>query len=121
MKTLISIASILFFTSTISIAGEVTITNVDAKQQNNGQYTFDVTLEHADEGWDHYANSWKIFTPEGNLLGERILAHPHVNEQPFTRSLNGVKIPTDVDSVYINAYDSVHGESSTPYNVELEK
>ncbi|MBF9035429.1 hypothetical protein HKCCE2091_14375 [Rhodobacterales bacterium HKCCE2091] len=46
-----------------------------------------VTLRHADTGWDHYADAWEVLDAEGNSLGLRELAHPHVDEQPFTRSL----------------------------------
>ena len=47
--------------------------------------------------------------PDGAVLGERILAHPHVNEQPFTRSLSGVAIPNGITSVIVRARDLVHG------------
>ena len=66
-------------------------------------------MRHADEGWDHYADLWQIETPDGEILGERVLAHPHVNEQPFTRSLSGVRIPDSLDRVTVRAHDSVHG------------
>lgn len=46
-----------------------------------------VTLAHPDTGWDHYADGWEVVTGDGTSLGLRVLAHPHVNEQPFTRSL----------------------------------
>lgn len=48
---------------------------------------FDVTLSHPDTGWDHYADGWRIEDASGTVLGLRVLGHPHVNEQPFTRSL----------------------------------
>jgi hypothetical protein len=72
-------------------------------------WRFDVTLKHADEGWDHYADGWGIYLADGTELGYRVLAHPHVNEQPFTRSLGGVKIPDGTTSVIIRPQDKVHG------------
>jgi hypothetical protein len=78
---------------------------------------FDVTLAHHDEGWDHYADSFIVVDEENNELGRRTLHHPHVNEQPFTRSLSGVKIPHGLDKIWIRAHDSVHGLS--PASVEL--
>jgi hypothetical protein len=45
-------------------------------------------------------------------LGTRNLAHPHVKEQPFTRSLSGVRIPEGMTEVSIQARDSVSGWSS---------
>ena len=37
-------------------------------------------------GWEHYANKWDVVGPDDTILGTRVLLHPHVNEQPFTRS-----------------------------------
>jgi len=79
-----------------------------------------IAVSHADEGWSHYANGWQIFTPTGEQLGVRVLAHPHVKEQPFTRSIRNIKIPPSIDSVYLKAQDSVHGESDRKYVIKLK-
>ncbi|WP_422023799.1 hypothetical protein [Roseibium sp.] len=101
-----------------SVAGDVEIVDAAAKEGAGG-WTFSVTLKHGDTGWDHYADLWEVYTPEGKLLGKRVLAHPHVNEQPFTRSLSGVQIPEDVTTVIIRARDSVHGVSPQEFRLEL--
>ena len=98
-------------------AGEVSI--VDVKVECSGSCTFSVTLEHADEGWDHYANQWDVVTMDGKLLKSRVLHHPHENEQPFTRSLSGVRIPAGQTQVKIRARDSKHGYSSQEFIVEI--
>jgi len=67
------------------------------------------TVRSADTGWDRYADAWEVRAPDGTVLGTRVLAHPHVDEQPFTRSLDGVMIPEFVESVEIAARDSVVG------------
>ncbi len=54
------------------------------------------------------------------MLGTRILHHPHVEEQPFTRSLGGVSVPVGVTSVWIEARDSVHGWNAEKFEVGLE-
>lgn len=95
-------------TATAAIAGEPEVTQVSASKSGE-TWRFDVTVRHADTGWDHYANGWRIFAPDGSELGYRELLHPHVNEQPFTRSLTGVAIPPDVTEVIVRAEDSVHG------------
>ena len=53
------------------------------------------------------------------IFGERVLFHPHVNEQPFTRSLQFVVIPNDVKRVLVRAHDREHGWSPNEYTVEL--
>ncbi|MEM8790303.1 MAG: hypothetical protein AAGE80_01700 [Pseudomonadota bacterium] len=101
------------------LAGDVEIT--DAKARKSGDtWRFDVTLLHGDTGWDHYADAWRVVGPDGTVYGTRILAHPHVNEQPFTRSLSGVEIPSGVTSVTIEAKDSVHGWAEETYTLTLE-
>jgi len=50
-----------------------------------------------------------VLDPDGAVLGTRVLRHPHVKEQPFTRRLGGVRIPASVTRVQVRARDSVHG------------
>lgn len=112
----------LFFLTSISVsayANEVEVVDVQANQASDKTWRFSVTLKHADEGWDHYANQWQIIAPDNKILGTRTLYHPHVNEQPFTRSLNGVKIPADIKTVRIIAKDTVHGLSTKAAQLEL--
>jgi len=70
---------------------------------------FTATLKHDDAGWDHYANRFEIVGPGGKLLATRVLRHPHVDEQPFTRSRGQVRILHEIESVEIRAGDLVHG------------
>jgi hypothetical protein len=42
-----------------------------------------------------------------------------VNEQPFTRSLSGVKIPEGTKSVRVIAKDTVHGLSHKAAEIDL--
>lgn len=81
--------------------------------------TFEVTVRHDDEGWDHYADAWRVVAPDGAVLATRELLHPHVDEQPFTRSLSGVAVPAGVSIVTVEARDSVHGWGGATVEVEL--
>ncbi|MBO9431087.1 hypothetical protein [Sulfitobacter sp. R18_1] len=94
------------------------ILNVTVDRQGD-LWKFDVTIRHNDSGWDHYADAWRILDPNGKPLGTRNLAHPHVKEQPFTRSLSGVRIPEGMTEVSIQARDSVSGWSSELVTIPL--
>lgn len=85
------------------------VVDVGVEQAGDGTFRFDVTVRSADTGWDKYADLWEVRSPDGSVLGTRELAHPHVDEQPFTRSLSGVDIPGDVEQVVVAARDSVEG------------
>lgn len=90
-------------------SGSADVVAAQATATGPGLYRFDVTVRHADTGWGHYADKWEIVAPDGHILGVRTLLHPHVNEQPFTRSLSGVRIPEAVTEVLIRAHDNVDG------------
>lgn len=99
-------------------AGESAVTAAKATKTNSG-WRFDVTVRHADTGWDHYADAWRVKGPDGTVYGTRTLYHPHVDEQPFTRSLSGVAIPSGVSQVVVESRDSVHGWGAATATVNL--
>ena len=95
-----SCLAVLFFTAAAAVAGPADVESVEVTVTTGGTYRFRVTVRHSDEGWAHYADRWEVRTPDGTLLATRTLLHPHVNEQPFTRELTGVTIPsTNISSL----------------------
>ncbi len=102
-------------------AGEADVLAVQALPDGEGRWRFNVTVAHADEGWDHYADKWEVLTPDGTVLGTRVLLHPHESEQPFTRSLGGVAIPARIEQVTVRAHDSVHGLGGAEAAVALPR
>jgi len=103
------------------LAGEADVVDVTAKCRSNSVCDFSVTVRHADEGWDHYADRWEVLTLDGDVLGVRELLHPHEDEQPFTRSLSNVEIPEGVSEVTVRARDSVHQYGGKEITVKLQK
>ena len=107
-KPLTVVLLLLHLLGTSAFAGEADVISVQMALGGDRHYRFDVTVRHADTGWSHYADKWEVVADTGAVLGTRILHHPHVDEQPFTRSLSGVQIPESVRTVTIRAHDSVH-------------
>lgn len=66
-------------------------------------YTFAVTVRSPDTGCEQYANWWEVLTPDGTLIYRRILAHSHVEEQPFERTGGSVEIAPD-QTVIVRAH-----------------
>ncbi len=77
--------------------------------QGSGYFTISVTVQHEDEGDHHYATRWEVLDPANKIIARRVLMHPHVEEQPFTRSLSAVRIKPGVNEITIKVYDSKHG------------
>ena len=92
-----------------AIAGEADVIKAELVKQAEGRFSVHVTLRHADTGWDHYANRWDVIGPDGQVIASRTLYHPHVEEQPFTRSLRNVAIPSSITWVKLRGNDLVHG------------
>jgi hypothetical protein len=118
LSNTIPLVPLLLFLSGPATAGQAKIVDVNVGNSHDS-FQFDVTLRHDDTGWDHYADGWEVISPTGDVLGKRVLAHPHVGEQPFTRSLSGVHIPAGIKSVSIRAHDSVHGYNEQVFEVNL--
>jgi hypothetical protein len=102
-------------------AGEADVLGADINCTSDSICNFSVTVRHDDEGWDHFANKWEVLGSGGNLIAVRELAHPHVGEQPFTRTLGNVKVPADISEVVIRAHDSVHGYGGRELVVKLPR
>lgn len=119
IKTLIILVLSGFIGAQVQ-AGEVMIKKV-VFESKGGDWTVATTLQHQDTGWQHYADAWRVIDSKGNILGTRTLFHPHVDEQPFTRSLSNIKIPAALDIVYVEAHDKKHGWSADKVKVELSK
>ena len=101
------------------VAGEADVINVTVDKTAPDVYGFTVTVRHDDTGWEHYADKWEVLDSDQNVLATRILYHPHVHEQPFTRSLSAVKIPAAVGGVNLRAHCSVHGYGGQEFTVDL--
>ena len=98
----------LLFLPIAAFADDAVIEAVEARASGDA-WAFSVTLRHGDTGWDDYADGWRVVLEDGTELGYRELLHPHETEQPFTRSLGGVRIPQGTDQVFVEARTNVDG------------
>lgn len=119
-QTVIMILSLLAIVGTAN-AGDVDVVDVAVTRNDDieDHYDFDVTLSHDDSGWQHYADKWEILGPNGKVYATRVLWHPHVNEQPFLRSLENVKIPSGVKNIMVRGHAKPHGYGGITKRVTL--
>lgn len=113
-------------TTTPAGTGNADVLHVRAVQAGDGTWTFSVTVQHPDTGWDDYADGWDVVTPDGTVLKTspddqftRPLLHPHEEEQPFTRSQGGIVIPEGATRVRVRAHDIVDGFGGREVVVDL--
>ncbi|MDH4274372.1 MAG: hypothetical protein OEW08_04980 [Gammaproteobacteria bacterium] len=119
MKSYLTCLMLSVLTSNV-YAGEVQILHADFLLHNT-KWTIAVTLRHADSGWDHYADAWRVVDSRGEILALRNLQHPHEDEQPFTRDLDGVFIAPDQSVVFVEAHDKIHGWGAQRLRVDLKQ
>jgi hypothetical protein len=96
---------------------EANAVGVTVEAQGDGQYRFDVTLIHDDEGEEGYANWWQVETTGGERLGRRELLHAH-GTQEFTRS-ETVSVREGVTRVVVRGHDQTHGYGGQAMVVDL--
>ena len=100
----------------VKVAGDADVTNVFAREESDGLWTFHVSVKHDDVNWYDFADGWDVVLPDGSSIkpdpfGQftRHIRHPHVHEQPFTRTQKEIRIPEGVDRVKVRAHDKKHG------------
>lgn len=110
-------------------AGDANVDFVAAIQSSSGTWTFSVKVSHADVGWDDYADGWDVVLGGDSTSGvvvkrsegeqfTRLLSHPHVNEQPFTRSQTGLSVE-DGAVCTVRAHDLKDGWGGREVTVDL--
>lgn len=105
----LALAAVLAALAPLAAAAGPPVVIAAEAEPGPGGWRFTVTLRSEDTGWDRYADGWEVVAPDGTRLGHRELLHPHVDEQPFTRSLSGVAVPDGTGWVTIRGHDSVEG------------
>ena len=121
LRFVVSVFAILVSSFACAHADKADVWSVELEETAPGVYTITAEVEHADDGWDHYADAWQVLTPDGEVIATRELAHPHMNEQPFIRSLSGVEIPDNVAEITVRARDLVHGFGGREVTVRVPR
>ena len=90
-------------------------------------WKFDVTVQHPDQDWKDYCDGWNVVLenghvvlPDSSSIFTRTLFHPHIHEQPFTRSQSGLYIPPDNGFVRVQAHDLKAGFGGKELLLKLE-
>ncbi|MFE4108266.1 hypothetical protein [Almyronema epifaneia] len=86
---------------------------VEATAGEPGAYTLAVTIKSPDTGCDQYANWWEVISEEGDLIFRRVLAHSHVEEQPFWRPGGAIAVqPEQTLIIRAHMYPTGYGRQA---------
>ncbi len=97
---------------------EANVVDVRFADLGNGEFRFDVSLFHDDDGEaPDFADWWQVEDLSRNVLGKRILLHSH-STAPFTRS-EVISIPSGVTVVIVRGHDMAHGFGGQSMRVDL--
>jgi hypothetical protein len=111
-----------------TVSADADVTNVYAREERDGTWTFHVSVQHPDKGFSDFADGWDLVTSSGAVLKSdpahrftKTLRHPHVEEQPFTRTVKGLRIPKGVEVLTVRAHDSLGGFGGREVLVKLSR
>ncbi len=95
---------------------------VRATMESGGTWRFEVTVQHDEEGPEHYVDRWEalIPLPDGQTLSyARPFTQPHPAGQPFQTALSGLRLPAGAAQVTVRAHDSRDGYGGQEVVVDL--
>ncbi len=118
-RLVVLLSAFISFLASADIQKYLDVIDANASKQGD-YYRFSVTISSPYDTPQRYADAYRILDENGNELGVRILWHDHANEQPFTRSLNNVVIPEDVETVVIQGRDKQYGWGGKTIELTIE-
>lgn len=95
------------------------VIEVNVRATGDDRFTFQVTLSSPYDTPQRYADAFRVMTSNDTTLGVRELLHDHASEQPFTRSLTGVTVPSGVSQVIVQGRDQQYGYGGDTMTVVL--
>jgi hypothetical protein len=108
--------------------GDANVTSVFAREDADSTWTFHVTVKHDDVNWDDYADGWDLILSDGVPIKPdkfsgftKAIRHPHVDEQPFTRTQRGIVLPEGTTTVTARAHDKKGGWGGEEITVDLNQ
>jgi hypothetical protein len=118
-----TLAGLLLLLASPAWAGEADVIAVAVDRHAGTEDVFDVraTILSNDTGDDYYADSFEVLAPDGRLLGRLEFPRPHMDEQPFTRALENLKVPLGIDRVTVRAHHKPRGYSGQTVTVRLPR
>lgn len=115
-----AVALALTCASPLAMAGAADVIAASARQTPDGTWSFEVTMRCDDRGADYFCDRFEVLTPTARVVGVRRLLHDHSDEQPFTRDLQGVRVPDGFPrGVLIRGHHNIRGYEGAALKLAL--
>ena len=95
------------------------VVDVKVHARSDNRFDFDATISSPYDTPQRYADAFRVMGADGAVYGVRTLFHDHADEQPFTRDLYGVTIPSGIKAVVVQARDRTYGYGGKTLQVAL--
>jgi hypothetical protein len=97
------------------------VVSVELVQRATNIFDVTVTLSSPYDTRTRYADAWRVLDEQATVLGVREILHDHATEQPFTRSLEGITIPSTVKFLTVEGRDKTYGWGGTKKTVSVAR
>jgi hypothetical protein len=95
------------------------VVGVQVQARGGNRFDFGVTISSPYDTPQRYADAFRVMSAAGQVFDERKLLHDHADEQPFTRDLYGVSVPTAIRVIVVQARDQKFGYGGKTVRVAL--
>lgn len=114
----IAISILIFMLASTAAADGADVIDARLVELGDGRIMISATIRHNDTGWSHYADRFEVLDDDNRVIATRVLMHPHVDEQPFTRSTRAFVRPKNLGEMKVRAHDSRHGFAGKAFDIE---
>jgi len=84
-------------------SGPANVVGAAVTRNLDGSFDIRVTVRSADKGPEYYCDRIEFLDPDGKVVHTHRVSRPHLNEQPFSETLNGLKLPAELEQITVRA------------------
>lgn len=118
-----ALLALLLLAAPSALAGEADVIAVAAERHSDTEDMFDfrVTILSNDTGPDYHADAFEVVAPDGRVLGRHEMKQPSQDEQPFTRVLENLKVPVNIQRVTVRVHHKPRGYDGQTVSIQLPR
>lgn len=100
-------------------SGPANVVGAAVTRNLDGSFDIRVTVRSADKGPEYYCDRIEFLDADGKVLHTHRVSRPHLNEQPFSETLNSLKLPPELEQITVRARMRPDGAAGKDRTVKL--